>query len=271
MLLRNKIFSYVFVLLSTNLLLAKTLQLTGSSTIAPLANEIAKKYEKEHNIKVQVQTGGSTRGIVDQLRGLNDIGMSSRELKSSESTRLTSFPIALDALAVITHKSNPINNITRNALINIYQKKNRKWKNDKNITVINKAAGRGTLDTFLNFLKIKNRSIKADTIIGDNAQAVKIVSKNSNAIAYVSLANALEAIKNKLPIKIIDVNHIKATQKNIQDRSYPLIRELHLVIKKSQINNPSLLEFIFYFNKETSKQVISTLQYTPTHVAQKQL
>lgn len=42
---------------------ADRLVLTGSSTVAPLALEIAKKYEQQHSgVRVDVQTGGSSRG-----------------------------------------------------------------------------------------------------------------------------------------------------------------------------------------------------------------
>ena len=40
------------------------LTLTGSSTIAPMAQEIASRFEQAHpGVRVDVQTGGSSRGI----------------------------------------------------------------------------------------------------------------------------------------------------------------------------------------------------------------
>jgi phosphate transport system substrate-binding protein len=42
------------------------LVLTGSSTIAPLALEIGKRFEKQNpGVRVDVQSGGSTRGVTD--------------------------------------------------------------------------------------------------------------------------------------------------------------------------------------------------------------
>jgi phosphate transport system substrate-binding protein len=55
------------------------LTFTGSSTVAPLAMEMAKRYEKPHpGIRIDVQTGGSSRGINDVRMGLADVGMVSR-------------------------------------------------------------------------------------------------------------------------------------------------------------------------------------------------
>src|SRR6187455_2792351 len=57
------------------------LVLTGSSTIAPLAQELGKAFEKKHpGVKVDVQSGGSDRGITDTRGGEANLGMVSREL-----------------------------------------------------------------------------------------------------------------------------------------------------------------------------------------------
>ena len=52
------------------------LVLTGSSTVAPLAAEIAKRYETEHSgVRIDVQSGGSSRGIADARQGVANVGM----------------------------------------------------------------------------------------------------------------------------------------------------------------------------------------------------
>lgn len=58
------------------------LVITGSSTVAPLAAEIAKRFESLHpGTRIDVQTGGSSRGIADARSGVADIGLVSRSLK----------------------------------------------------------------------------------------------------------------------------------------------------------------------------------------------
>ena len=61
------------------------LVISGSSTMAPLIAEIGKRFENLHpGTRVDVQTGGSSRGIADTVNGLADIGMVSRALKPQE-------------------------------------------------------------------------------------------------------------------------------------------------------------------------------------------
>ena len=62
------------------------LSMTGSSTVAPLALEIAKRFESQNSgLRIDVQTGGSGRGIADARNGTADIGLVSRSLKADES------------------------------------------------------------------------------------------------------------------------------------------------------------------------------------------
>ena len=64
------------------------LVVTGSSTVAPLVLEIAKRFETLHpDVRIDVQTGGSSRGIADAGSGLADIGMASRPLDSNGAGR----------------------------------------------------------------------------------------------------------------------------------------------------------------------------------------
>ncbi|WP_179137909.1 substrate-binding domain-containing protein [Candidatus Entotheonella palauensis] len=88
------------------------LELTGSSTVAPLASDIAKRFESLHpNIRVNVQTGGSSRGIADARVGLADIGMVSRGLKDEEKD-LNGYAIAADGIGMIVHHSNRLTSLT---------------------------------------------------------------------------------------------------------------------------------------------------------------
>ncbi|MFQ5744400.1 MAG: substrate-binding domain-containing protein, partial [Acidobacteriota bacterium] len=76
--------------------LAGKLVLTGSSTVAPLASEIGKRFETLHpQTRIDVQMGGSSRGIADARQGLADIGLVSRALHADESD-LHAFTIARD-------------------------------------------------------------------------------------------------------------------------------------------------------------------------------
>jgi phosphate transport system substrate-binding protein len=219
---------------NTNQLQGK-LVLTGSSTIAPLTAEISKRFESGHpGVRVDVQSGGSSRGITDARQGVADIGMVSRALKPEEKD-LKAFSIARDGVTVILHKENPVQSLSDKQVVDIYTGKLTNWKQvggqDKAITVVSKAEGRSTLELFTHYFKLKNTDIKAQVVIGENEQGIKTVAGNPNAIGYVSIGSAENSAANKVPIKLLPVNGVAATTANVQNSTFPISRPLNLVTK----------------------------------------
>ncbi|MEQ9106893.1 MAG: phosphate ABC transporter substrate-binding protein [Limnobacter sp.] len=213
----------------------KKLSLTGSSTVAPLALEIAKRFEQNNaGVRIDVQTGGSGRGLADARSGVADLGLVSRALKAEESD-LQSFTIALDGIAIILHEANPVRVLSKKQIIAIYTGQIQNWKavggKDQPITVVNKAEGRSTLELFAQFFGLKNSQIKAQVVIGDNQQGIKTVAGNTGSIGYVSIGAAEFEIDNGVPIQMLPMNGVKPSTASVRDGSFPLSRPLNLVRK----------------------------------------
>src|SRR6056297_3118701 len=122
------------------------LTLTGSSTVAPLAAEIALRFEAQHpEVRIDVQTGGSGKGIADVRLAVADIGMASRPLAPDEAD-LTAHQIAADGVGLILHESNPLHELSDQQIVAIYTDKINNWQDvggqDQPITVVHKAEGR---------------------------------------------------------------------------------------------------------------------------------
>lgn len=241
------------------------LVLTGSSTVAPLVSEIGKRFESEHpKVRVDVQTGGSSRGMADARQGSADIGMVSRSLKDNEQD-LKAFTIASDGIGLILHKDNPVSFLEDQQIISIYTGRIDNWKEvggkDEPITVVNKAEGRSTLELFLNYFQIKNSAIKAQVVIGDNQQGIKTVAGNPNAIGYVSIGTAEYSAKEGISIQLLPVGKVAATTENVQNGNFPLSRPLNLVTK----NQPQGLnkEFIDFARSPQVQDIVKEQNFVP--------
>lgn len=207
--------------------------ITGSSTIAPLAAEIAKRFEKRNpGTRIDVQSGGSSRGISDARSGLADIGMVSRALKSDEAD-LKAYAIARDGIGIILHRDNAVGALSDQQIVDIYMGKITDWAQvggkPGTITVVNKAEGRSTLELFLHHFKLKASDIKAQVVIGDNQQGIKTVAGNPGAIGYVSLGTAEFEAGAGTPIKLLGMNDVPASVDNVRNGTFPLARPLNLV------------------------------------------
>jgi phosphate transport system substrate-binding protein len=100
----------------------------GSSSVTPIMEKLQEAYLKINpNAKIEIQLSDSTTGINSAINGTCDIGMASRELSDSEKTKLTSTEIALDGIAVIVNKNNPINNMTNDEVRKVYVGETTEW------------------------------------------------------------------------------------------------------------------------------------------------
>ncbi|MCC4118134.1 phosphate ABC transporter substrate-binding protein [Aromatoleum toluclasticum] len=209
------------------------LVITGSSTVAPLATVVAQRFEAAHpEVKVDVQAGGSSRGIADVRQGLAELGMVSRALKPEESD-LAATTIAQDGIAMIVHRDNAVSALTREQIIAIYTGGVRNWKDvggaDAPITVVNKAEGRSTLELFLSHFKLAAPAIRADVVIGDNQQGIKTVAGNPQAIGYVSIGTAEFEVEHGTPVRLLPLGGVAPTTASVAAGSFPLSRPLNLV------------------------------------------
>ena len=94
----------------------------GSSSVTPVMEKLKEAYaDINANVTIEINTSDSSTGVSSVLEGTCDLGMASRELKDSEKEAgATEVTIAKDGIAVIVNNSNPINDLTKETVKNIY-------------------------------------------------------------------------------------------------------------------------------------------------------
>ena len=237
---------------------SQSLVVTGSSTVAPLIADLAKQFEERRpGTRVDVQTGGSSRGISDVRQGLAGIGMVSRALGEAEAD-LSGHMLALDGVALIVHASNPLVDLSREQVIGIYAGRIRDWSEAGGtagpITVVHKADGRSTQDVFLGHFAMDPADVRASVVIGDNEQGVKSVAGNPGAIGYVSIGAAEASAELGVPVKLIALDGHPATSRAVAQGSFPLVRELNLVTLGEL--SPLATDFIEYARSADAREFI---------------
>lgn len=213
----------------------EALVLTGSSTVAPLAGELAARYEAQHpGVRIDVQSGGSGRGIADTRKGTADIGMASRTLAPDEQD-LTAHTIANDGIALIVHASNPLGALTTEQVRAIYLGQVDDWSAlggaPGPITVVHKAEGRATLAVFLAHMGLSNKAVEADVVAGENEHAIKTVAGTPGAVGYVSIGTAQVDIAAGVAIRVVALDGVLPSAATLKAGTYPMTRPLNLLTK----------------------------------------
>ncbi len=94
----------------------------GSSSVTPVMEKLKEAYLAVNaGAEIEIQQSDSSIGMQSTIDGICDIGMASRDLKDSEIEKgLTPVAIAMDGIAVIVNKENPMEAITSEAVRAIY-------------------------------------------------------------------------------------------------------------------------------------------------------
>ncbi len=241
-----------------------TLSVTGSSTMAPLVAAIGKRFEALHpGIRVDIQTGGSSRGVADTRSGLAHIGMVSRALHAQEQRDLIGTFIARDGIGLMVHRTNPVDTLTTQQVIDLYTGHTTNWRSvsamDAPVVVVNKAAGRATLELFLSYFHLTHSQIQADVIIGDNEQGMKVVAGNPHAIGYVSMGSAEYSIRHGVPIKLLPLD--TAPVSSATAHRFAISRPLTLVTTQRP---PALARaFIAFAASSHAHDLVATHSFVP--------
>ncbi|MBQ5674591.1 MAG: substrate-binding domain-containing protein [Lachnospiraceae bacterium] len=94
----------------------------GSSSVTPVMEKLKEAYEEVNaNVTIEINTSDSSTGVSSALEGTCDLGMASRALKDSEKEAgAIEVTIAKDGIAVIVNNNNPIDDLTKETVKNIY-------------------------------------------------------------------------------------------------------------------------------------------------------
>jgi phosphate transport system substrate-binding protein len=97
--------------------------LAGSTSVSPCMEKLAEAYNAINpDVVIEIQSIGSSAGMEAAIDGICDIGMASRELKDSElQAGLTPIVMAMDGIAVIVNKANPMEDISTEQINAIYR------------------------------------------------------------------------------------------------------------------------------------------------------
>ena len=232
-----------------------TITVSGSTSVGPLMEKIAEKYEEENsNISIEINQTGSSAGIKDAMDGISQIGMSSRDLKDEEAAKVKATVLAYDGVAVITNTGNSVKELTIGQIRDIFTGKITNWSevggSNAPIVVVSRETGSGTRTAFEEGVGYSEEElVKTATISKGNGDVKTTVSTNENAIGFVSFEYLDDAIS------AINVNGIKPTAENVKAGSYVLSRPF-LAVTNEQYITEDTKNLIDYITGKEGQQIV---------------
>ncbi len=252
------------------------LRIHGSTTIQPFIEAVATDYLSRTGIKLDIRGGGSSNGLKALRQDEADLAMVSRRLNQLELQEFTHITIGFDALAIIVNRSNPTTRITREELRGIYTGTRTTWGYDippnDDIILISKQTGRGTLDVFEEFSGLispsRSEHEKKDQELiaahawesGANLDTILWVGGLPTAIGFVSMGDAERFQSAGQPIRKLIVDGVLLDRLSVQEREYPIRRELNLVFQRGDRRAQA---FAYAMLTMASQQALQMLNLVP--------
>lgn len=184
------------MVVTTSSAFARNITVKGSDTIVTMGQRWAEEYMKKNpETTIQVTGGGSGIGIAALLNGTTDLANASRAIKDKEIEKAKSagyypeeFAVAIDSLAVVVHKDNPVKELTMKQLAGIYLGKINDWSEvggqPGTIIRYSRESSSGTYQFFKeNILKNGDFAADSQTMPGTSA-ITNAVIKDPQAIGY---------------------------------------------------------------------------------------
>ena len=163
----------------------------GSTSIQATMTKLAAAYKEKYNINVSVSGGGSGVGASGTVSGQFDIGMCSRDLKSSEiASGLVPTEIGKDGVAVIVNGAG-VTDLTIEQVAKIYSGEITNWKDvggvDKAIAVIARDDSSGTRECFDKAMG-SDWTMKSDVVkYNSTGGVIGAVKNTAGSIGYISI------------------------------------------------------------------------------------
>ena len=266
----------------------------GSDTLANLMTLWAEEYKRLYpNVNIQIQAAGSSTAPPGLTEGTSNIGPMSRKMKTKEieafekrhGYKPTAIRVAIDALAVYTHKDNPLKGLTIPQVDAIFSS-NRKcghpndvdrwgdlgltgeWAN-RDIQLFGRNSVSGTYGYFKKVGLCKGDFKSTVNEQPGSASVVQSVSTSLNSIGYSGIGYKTSGVKT-LPIaKKEGKPFVEANSENSVAGKYPLARFLYVYVNKAPNKPlpPLEKEFLKMVLSKVGQEVVVKDGYIPVPAA----
>ena len=244
--------------------LSGTVTLAGSTSMQKLCEAMIESFEESYpDITVTAEYTGSGAGLESLVGGKTDIGNASRALKDGEKeSGAVENIVAIDGIAVITHTSNTVSDLTSQQLTDIYTGKITNWSevggDDGEIVLIGREAGSGTRSGFEEIVEVKDLC-KYRQELSSTGDVITTVAQNPGAIGYASLASVKDTVK------AVKVDGVAPSEATVKDGTYAIQRPFVLATKDGAKLNDAAQAFFDYVTSPEANDVITAAGVVPNN------
>lgn len=262
----------------------------GSDTLNNLMTLWAEGFRKEYpNVKIQIEGKGSSTAPPALIEGTAQLGPMSRQMKAKEMDKFeakfgyktTSFPVAVDALAVYVNKDNPVKCMSMAEVDAAFSKTRRRghtvnidtwgkagldgnWKSTR-VSLYGRNSASGTYGFFKK--KVLKKGDYKDEVKEQpgSASVVQGVTEDRGGLGYSGIGYRTSGVRSVPLSAKSGAGCFDPTFTNASAGKYPLARFLYLYVNKAPGKPlpPLVAEFLKYVYSKAGQQIVIKDGYFP--------
>jgi len=238
------------------------LSATGDHSVWVITNDVKKVFEKESGLSLQLipemaivgkgcqkGIGHATSGKPDREFGLICCKLDDRTI---DNHGLKVYPFALEPLAIIVNRKNPVSNLTLQQVKEIFFGTITNWKavggSDEKIAVITQLHCPAYTPNWKSILNSAERFSKNRVDVKTQPEMAKTVSDFKQAIGHLEMTSVRESSD---PVKVLSIDGYAPTAENVGSGRYPLVGQLSVATRGDAAGN--VVSFIDYM--KTNRKV----------------
>jgi phosphate transport system substrate-binding protein len=271
------ILSIIFYAASPNGSADQSITIKGSDTMVNLGQAWAEAFMMERpEVLIAVTGGGSGTGIAALLNKSCEIAQSSRNISEKErqlaagkGIDVKEIKVGIDALAVVVHPDNPVEELTIEQLSDIFTGKIKNWKelggNDEAILALSRERNSGTHVYVLEEVVRKGKKdgieeFAPSVLMMPSSQALEQeVAMSRTAIGYFGMGYLSPKVK---PLRISKTGtYVAPSLENAVNHTYPLSRSLLFYLPGEP--EGMVQEFVDFVLSEKGQTIVREMDFVP--------
>jgi phosphate transport system substrate-binding protein len=242
----------------------------GSNTVGEeLAPRLIVAYKTEHpTAEFDLESKGTAYGMGALMGGFCDMAGASRlplkeelEVARFRNVELNDYVIGSYSVAVVVNAANPVGNLTREQVRDIFTGAVRNWKDvggpDAPIHLYLRDPISGTFIGFKELAMENKPYASEENLFTNYTGIVEAVARDVSGIGYSGFNLA-----SRPGAKAVAIDGVAPTVDAVKQGKYPYIRTLHLYTNKTT-ERPAALDFIRFILSPRGQEVIAQLGYVP--------
>lgn len=230
----------------------ESITVSGSSSVTPIMEKLAAKYEEEHDVRITINMSSSGAGISDTQNALNDFGMASRALKSSE-TGVSGVTLCMDGIALVVNKDCAVSDVSTENVKALYES-GTAIPETTLTAAIGRDASSGTRTAFDELMKLTTYHTSVATL-AETGNVIEAIQGSTNSIGYISYGSLSESVK------AVSLDGVTCSMDTIMDGTYALQRPFVIVLKEGSTLSPAAQGFYDYIMSTDAQGIITSNGY----------